>query len=536
MSRNRKRSAATPAPEAAAPGASRFPARLRRLLPPIAIALLVLIFFWSFILQGKVFLAADTLSEHPPWKSYAPAGFLSHNTLITDPMNQNYSFSKIYNDQLKQGKFATWSPYILGGIPTYSSRSYPLNLFFHRFFSTATAMTLLLMTHLFLMGIFMYLYLKEIGAGSRGALFGAAAFMFNGCAMVWLSFETVIPTSAYVPLLLLLMERYQGPRRYFFALLGALVLGLVFLTGHIQYILYVGMIMLMYGVFLLVRAALRKAPFSEMAALAACAVLTAVGGMLIGAMDLLPAWAVINYSSRVGRNFDFNGLFTTLGRIPYRWLITLVFPDYFGSPVLRLGVLPSTGGEYMNYNELCLYLGIPTLFLLLALAVRPRTAHGRFFLGLTAATAAMLAGSVLFYPFFKLYPGLDKLNPMRMIFIFVFAAAAAAGLGVKNIEEATGKLRWVLLGSALALTGTVVFLALTGSTRGAIAFFNREQFGAATPATTLTPWVFEKLRNLRSVSSPIIMKPLVIALSAGLSFRSGSGSGRNGGPPSCPRC
>lgn len=488
------------------------PSRLRPWLPPLAIALLIFVFFSPFLFQGKVFLAADTLSQFYPWKSYAPPGFAAHNTLITDPVNQNYSFSHISNQELKQGRFSTWSPYILGGIPAMFSRSYPVNYFFHRFFPTTTALTLVLMTHLLLMGLFMYIYLREIGAGNRGAVFGAAAFMFNGCAMVWLSFETVIPTAAYVPLLLLIMERFQGPQRRFFAFLGALVLGLVFLIGHVQYTLYIGLIMLFYGAFLLVNAALRKAPPSELAAIVGCAAVTAIGGVLIGALELLPTWEVINYSSRVDRTFDFNGLFSTLGRLPYRWLVTLVFPDYFGSPVLGFNLFPATSGEYINYNELCLYLGIPTLFALLALAVSPRTAHGRFFLGLTVAILMMLSGSLLFFPFFKLYPGLDKLNPLRMIFLFVFAASAAAGLGVKNLEEATGKQRRIFLGATLALTGVVVFLALTSSAGGMISFFNREQFSGANLAP---PWVFEKLRNMRSLSSPIIMKSLVITLLAG---------------------
>jgi hypothetical protein len=505
----------TPAPSSEEPageaGASFLPPGLKPWLPPLAIVLLVLVFFSPFLLQGKVFLAADTLSQFYPWRAYAPQGFAAHNTLITDPVNQGYSFHKIYNEQLKKGHFVTWSPYVLGGIPAFNGRSYPPTLFFHRFFATHVAMTLNLLTHVLLMGLFMYLFLREIGAGARGAVFGAAAYMFNGCAMVWLSFETVVPHAAYVPLLLLIMERYQGRRRLFHACLGAIVLGLVLLLGHIQYTLYIGMTMALYGAFLLVRAIVRKAPLSEFGSLAGCAAVTAVGGLLIGALELLPTWEVINYSSRVQRSFDFNGLFTTLGRLPYRWLVTLIFPDYFGSPVRRFNLIPSSGGEYINYNELCLYLGIPTLFALLALAIRPRTAHGRFFLGLTVAITAMLAGSILFYPFFKLFPGLDKLNPLRMIFIFVFAAAAAAGLGVRNIEEASGKLRWALLGSALALTGTVVLLAFTASSGGAISFFNREQVGS--PSTA--PWLFDQLRRLRSLPSPIIVKPLVIALAAG---------------------
>jgi len=489
------------------------PSRLRPWIPPLAITFLVLVFFSPFFLRGKVFLAADTLYGYYPWRSYAPQGFAAHNTLITDPVNQGYSFSEIFNKQLKQGRFVTWSPNILGGVPVANGRNYPLTLLFHLIFTTAIATTFSLVTHIFLMGLFMYLYLKEIGAGNRGAVFGAVAFMFNGCAMVWLTFETVIPHAAYVPLLLLIMERYQGRRRFFYAFLGALILGLVLLIGHVQYVLYIGMLLLFYAAFLLMRALLRKSPATEVAALAVCAVITAVGAVLIGALELLLNYEVIGYSSRIARTFSFTELFTILGRVPYRWLVTLAFPDYFGSPVLRFNLFPSQPMEYLNYNELCLYMGIPTLFAFLALALRPRTAHARFFIGLTVVITAMLAGSVLFYPFFKWYPGLGRLNPTRMIFIFVFAAAAAAGLGIRNIEESVGKQRRIFLAAVLGLTGIVVALALFSSSRGALLFFNNEQLGAGS-----APRLFEELKGLRVLSSPVIMKPLVITLLAGAIF------------------
>ncbi len=506
-----ERDPAGKAGETAGPWA--LPTRLRPWLPPLAIALVVLAFFTPFLFQGKLFLAADTLYQFYPWKSYAPPGFVAHNTLITDPVNMNYSFSHLYNQALKQAQFVTWSPNILGGIPVSGGRNYPFNLLLHGLLPTHVALTLSLLVHLSMMGWFMYRYLREIGAGDRGAVFGGVVYAFNGCAMVWLSFETFIPHAAYVPLLLLLMERFQGPRRFFNALLGALVLGLVLLLGHIQYTLYVGMILLFYGAFLVGRAALRGAG-AEIASLAACGAITAGGGLLLGVVELLPAYEVISYSSRASRTFDFAGLFNTLGSLPYRWLVTLVFPDYFGSPVLRIGAFPSAPKEYLNYNELCLYMGVPTLFAFLALALRPRTAHARFFLGLTVVTTAMLAGSFLFYPFFALLPGMDKLNPTRMLFIFVFAAAATAGLGLRNLEEARGGWRRVQLGGILALTGAIVVLAFASSSSGVITFFSGGHLGAGAEGQ----WYSGQLRALRALSSPVIAKPLVIALLSGALF------------------
>ena len=72
------------------------------------------------------------------------------------------------------------------------------------------------------MGFFMYLYLREMGVGWRGALFGGTAYMFNGHAMVWLEFEFVVTVGAYLPLLLLCMERFRTPGRYIYACAGSI--------------------------------------------------------------------------------------------------------------------------------------------------------------------------------------------------------------------------------------------------------------------------------------------------------------------------
>ena len=67
--------------------------------------------------------------------------------------------------------------------------------------------------------------------------------MLNGYALVWLEFESVAAVSAFLPLLLLVMERYRRrPVRY--ALLGALVLGMIALSGQIQYLIYIALLLL----------------------------------------------------------------------------------------------------------------------------------------------------------------------------------------------------------------------------------------------------------------------------------------------------
>jgi hypothetical protein len=495
----------------------RLPPRLQRLLPPVVVLLVAVAFFSPFLFQGRIFLAADTLKQFYPWKSAAPPGFAPHNALITDPVNAN--FPALYNAQLKSGGLAQWDPYMFTGVPATEvtammgapGRSSPLKLLLHRLLSVTAASMILNFLYICLMGGTMYAYLREIRLGWRGALFGAVAFMCNGYLMVWLEFESVGASAALVPLVLLVMERYCGPRPFLAASAGGIVLGLVGLSGMLQYVMYSWLLFGAYALFLGARQWREKGPRGALLPLL-CFAISAVAGGLISSGGLLPAQELIASSTRIARAFTFRGLFDTLGRLPMRWLVTLAFPDFFGSPPLRFNVIPAVPGqEYMNYNELCLYLGVPTLFALLFGLASLRRAHAAFFLGATVCVTAMLAGTVLYYPLFALVPGMDRMNPLRMIFLLTLTAPVAAAFGIQALEEAGGRARRLLTGACVALAAAILLLGLFASRPGLAEWFNREMLSQA-PSQRAGYLAF--LSRLRSIGSPLIGKPMLLTAAA----------------------
>ncbi len=484
------------------------------LLPYLVILALGLIFFKPWFADGKVFLAADTLFEYYPWKSFAPQGFHSHNPLIDDPVKLSYAEG--YNRQLKGNGLTLWNPYVLAGMPSISSPSlggsrwYPPKYLLHRELPTHVAFTYLLLMHLLLMGCTMLFYLRCIGAGIRGALFGAIAYMFNGCAMVWLSFETVLPYSAFLPLLMFSMERFLRKDRLVYALGGGLIVGILFLLGHTHYSLLVGVIMVFYYFFLLIRVSSCGEFLKDALAVTGCFAVMAVTGLLIGAVELLPMYEIIENSSRVSRTLGFDGLFETLGRVPFRFLATLIFPAYFGTPPMGFNHIPRLPGqEYMNYNELCLYLGLPTLLGLLAAVVDPKKPHTRFFLLLTVFVGGMMAGTVLFWPFFKFFPGLDRLNPTRLVFLFTTVATISAGLGFDRVQTWSSRRKAVFMGLSSLWIGGVLLLACLSDAEWLIKWFNRELFDL--PGVD-PPSLVTLLSELRSFTSPVIFWQVHIAV------------------------
>lgn len=492
---------------------------LRDYAPALGIVLLTAVFFIPWLFQGKVFLAADTLYTFLPWARYASPGFRPHNSLITDPVN--YGYPVAYNRQLKEGALKEWNPLVMGGVPAVNSTStgspgryYLVKNIYNRLFQPATAIMMLLLTHLLLMGVFMYCYLLEIGAGWRGALFGGVAWMFSGCSMVWFEFEIVLTAGTFIPLLLIVMERFLTARRYAWACAGSLVFGTYVLIGHLQFLLYIGMLMLFYFPFLAWRIHRREPGLRPLGHLVACFAITCVGAVLIGSLELLPMADVIANSSRAARTFDFRGLFDTLGRVYYRYFVTLLFPDYFGSPVLGTNIIPSRPvQEYMNYNELCLYLGVPTLFALAGAAVGIRNLTTRYWLLLTILFASMMVGAWTFYPFFKWFPGLGRVNPTRLIFIFTLAATVTAGLGIAALDGMSRLRRRLFLGGVGFLAAATLLLALVSARPAVIAWFNSEY-------VSKPGWQYlsQLLAAKRALASPIMLKPLLLAAGASLLF------------------
>ncbi len=498
------------------------PPGCRPWLPAALLLLAAAVFFWPFLAQGKIFLAADALYHFYPWRAYAGPGFHAHNMLITDPVNHNYA--EIYNRQLKEGGLKYWNPYIMTGIPAtgataqsgMSGRYYPLKLLLHRFLKTYNAHDMLLFLHTILMGLSMYAYLMEIGAGTRGALFGGLAWMFNGTAMVWLEFESVTAASAFFPLVFLAMERYLGHRRWLHACLGAVFLGLIALMGHTQFLIYTALMMCFYLVFILWRASGGGRHRRGLLTVLGCFGVTCAGGAMLAAVEMLPVAELLTQSGRIGRAFAFGEYFDTLGRVPFRYLVTLVFPDYFGSPILGPSILPAIPSqEYMNYCELTLFMGVPTVFAFLAALASPVSRHARYYIFVTVLIALMMAGTFVYYPFFKLFPGMNKMNPTRIVWLFIFAFISASALGLKNLEGLTRRGRLVFAGLAAALLGTVLFLAFASARPGLITFFNRELFIYNRGDVDFFAGI---LTQMRRPDSPVMLKPLLVTLAAGALF------------------
>src|SRR5680860_1492629 len=93
-----------------------------KLIPILLLVIIVLVFFKSFVVSGKLPIPADTIvGIYHPFRDYYskeyPRGIPFKNFAITDPVRQQYPWKNLSIDLLKKGEFPLWNQYSFGGYP-----------------------------------------------------------------------------------------------------------------------------------------------------------------------------------------------------------------------------------------------------------------------------------------------------------------------------------------------------------------------------------------------------------------------------------
>jgi len=153
------------------------------LLVSLLLIFLCIIFFWRVIFLGKVMIAADVLREWYPWRAFYPDFMPAHNSILGDSILYYYPLSKFMAGVLRSKSLPLWNPYLLCGTPFLAANDplvlNPLNLFY-LFICPEEAFGYANMIKVFLAGLFMYIFLKEINLCKSASFVGSIVFMFNG--------------------------------------------------------------------------------------------------------------------------------------------------------------------------------------------------------------------------------------------------------------------------------------------------------------------------------------------------------------------
>ncbi len=434
-------------------------------LPILLLIITILAFFYPFWLRGKLPIPADTIVGlyHPYRDLYAkdyPRGIPFKNSLITDPVRQQYPWRYLTTLLEKNFSLPLWNPYSFTGTPLLanmqSAAFYPLNiLFLLTDFNNAWGLLILLQP--LLSGLFMYLYLRNLKLNDYSCFLGGLTFAFCGFSIAWLEWGTIGHTALWLPLILLSLDKFfitystvdksniknqiskiqlkvknlagaslqlapkhsevgfiDAPAKFLgWGLIFVFSLTSSFFAGHLQTFFYLYIISLVYFIARWLQYGRKKRIlFSYLILNTLFVIFTAV--------QWLPTLRLILLSARdIDQSFQKEGWF-----LPVQHLIQFVAPDFFGNPATL-----NYWGVW-NYGEFIGYVSIlPLVMSLFALFYRydKKTIFfgSIFFLSLIFALPTWFAK----IPFTLQIPFINTAQPTRLLFLTDFSLSVLAALG-----------------------------------------------------------------------------------------------------------
>ncbi len=449
---------------------------LRRVMPAVLLLSLTIGFFSPVLFQDQTFYAFDILQRYPPWQGNPALVSQAsiNNQLITDPLNIFYIAHETYQEGLRQGGLPFWRHGLFAGTPFTPYFGSPVHYTLFSIFPVTIAHDLLLFLHMALMGLMMYLYLKKLNLVTTAALFGAISWMFNGYVMVWFEFENVAMMALTLPGSLYFIERWfrrssfqQKSWGNFLGLSGMLSLAMT--SGYAHLLMYQ---LLLIGAYVAFRyytftPGIFSLSISQHFRSLSGPMIALLVSLMAGSLFLASHLSLMQEGHR--QAIPFNDLYESTGELPGRYLITLIFPHFYGSPTLQDGYLDFVPKDnlaaypYNNFNELCIYGGIVTLlFALIGMLYSKRVSGGRFFVLTYLICIAIAMGSIIYWPLATFLPGLSFSTPTRVLYISGFAICVLAAFGMQIVVARMYHQRWPILVIAAMLllisTGTIFMM------------------------------------------------------------------------------
>jgi hypothetical protein len=359
-----------------------------------------------------------------------------------------YPNQELVRESLLQGKIPLWNPYIMCGQPLVGNPQtwifYPSTVLLYLspvwFYYTLNSLL-----HLLLCSLGMYLFLRRLSGDRLCAILGSLVFTGSAFMMARLQFPTMVQTSAYLPFLLILVDRMIDRPHIGYAALLALVVALMLLAAHPQmaYMSLLGGIVYALTRLMLIRKERRRASFSFFSMTFAL-----ILGALAASVQILPILQLFVLSTREALTW------TTANRFVFRpgHLINFLVPNYYGNP--------STGSYFAPGNvwEACVYIGLPPLLLAIYTAIRhirrPAVLFFTLFGGISLWLAMGRFGGLYWFAFY-LVPGLKSFHdPARFTYLTTFSLAVLAAIGLRQMRERGVANHWrvgIVLLSALNL-------------------------------------------------------------------------------------
>lgn len=382
--------------------------------------------------------------------------------LTTDLRYQFIAWRQFGFSELANGNLALWNPHVFGGAPYFggfqAALLYPPNVLF-LVLPLPQAVNWSIALHVFLMGAFMYAWMRWRGLGTEASFFAGVLAMFGGTyflhiyaghlpnlsAMVWAPLILMVIDAVFSAGLQTDSSKVDLAR---WLMLGMVVVALQILAGHPQYVFITAIAAGVYTVLRLFETSRRAFAFGALLAVG-------VGGLLLSAVQWMGGLAANQETIRsVPLPFEFAATYA----FPPENFLTFFAPSFFGN----WGGHLSYWGRF-EFWEMSLFIGVTGFVCASYGAIR----GDRPIKALLLAAAIMLVLALgrhtpLYHLLYTYVPGFDKFRGMSK---FVFPASlfliavAAHGLDhlsrVAHIPFGVHFGIWILAGGALLAAASV---------------------------------------------------------------------------------
>ena len=357
-----------------------------------------------------------------------------------DFVGQYYPLRFFVADQLGQGRFPLWNPYIYGGQPALadiqSAALYLPNLIQAWFLGgdrfTVLSLEIQVILHFSLAALFTFLFVRRLTGSRFAAVVSSVIYTYSGYMTSFpIRQMTMLGVGVWLPLILFFVDlgicrltgvHGQGVARRQNSWLVPIVLagmtfGVSITGGHPQTSLYVAYLCAAYILY-------RLWPFRstepwphnlkhDMRLVLPFALVPLIG-VGLAAVQLLPTLEFIRYSTRAELNYT-----TVSWGLPIHELVSLIYPGYSGNSPQYLGILP--------------------MILIGAGLFLPRRWKDQGFWAVAAIVSLLLSlggNTFLFSFFYNVVPGFSNVRDQeRVVFLFAFSLAVLAGYGAQALAS-----------------------------------------------------------------------------------------------------
>ena len=397
----------------------------------------------GFIKKNKVDILIILLFLFLPFIFFKEAFHL--NSIIQgsgDTTGYNMPFQYLTSSILKDGGFPFWNKYIYSGVPLLANPQagvlYPITLLFGLIFPFVVSFNLSLLLHYSLAGIFIYLFLGEYKLDKIARFSAGLVFMFSGVMITHRSHPGMIHTIIWLPLILLLLERFRKSRKLEYVLAASIVYAVSFFASHPQMFLYSSIIILLFIIYY-------TFTYKKVNLYFLLSGLIFIFGFLIMVIQLFPNYELSSISARAGLDYYYFSSFSFDPRL----IPVLFFPYIYGNSFYSSQDIPPYFGPW-NSTEMIIYFGLVGIsFLIFSVFVKNK--HKYLWLFILALSFLLVLG--VHTPFYKIMHYIPLYNkfrvPARNWYEFGFAFSILVGFGfdyfIKLKKKNTKKIIIIIL-------------------------------------------------------------------------------------------